>query len=40
MRKSALNVRAFLRQRRTVNFQKADIIGACVETQLPQPSSI
>jgi hypothetical protein len=33
-------VRPFLRQRRPVNFHKADIIRACIETQLPQPISI
>ena len=32
MWKSALNVRPFLRQRRPVNFHKADIIRAGVET--------
>lgn len=40
VRKSTLNVRTFFRQRHPANFHKADIIGVCVETQLPQPSGI
>jgi ribonuclease D len=35
--KSALNVRTFLSQHRTIHLHKADVIRACVEAQLPQP---
>lgn len=40
MGKSALNVRPFSRQCGAINFDKAGVVRASIQTQLPQPRGI